>query len=465
MPTTGRSPHGSGPVRSPAGGSPDRSRSAAGRGSVVIELGVERGAWEPATDAGRGPVSRPRAVLTSLVLVLLLTVTGSAAPPGARLRTVFRVPTAPGDTFAVSGDAVLVARRRAGGGLVGYGLGTGRLRWQAPVFPPTSYAVRRLAGLLFVGERSGSGGGTRSAAVLADSGVVLWRRPGRIVPVEGAAVVLAVSDVAGFFGAGRRIEGEVTALDPRTGRERWSVPLPSQAVLQVVPGDRARILLVHDGGRAELREVTDGRPVAAVGLPGADYGPDNPTVSGDSVVLRHPTASGTAVTGYAAGTLARRWSRTENGQLETVRPCSPLLCLISRAGVRGVDPADGTSRWFRPQWRVGEARGGYLQTYGPSDGVVDLLGLAEPRTGRLVLDLRGWRLVPGAADTALLLSRVDRSTGRTVVAVADAGARTVRVLGALPTGTGDCRGGSGRLVCRSADGTVVGWSYPRTGGG
>lgn len=426
---------------------------------VVIDLGLQRDPGDPAETRRPGP-SRRRSVVVALLVAVQLVVTASGPPPPAPLRAVFRVATTVGDTFVLAGDALLVARRASvGGGLVGYDLRTGALRWQAAVTPPTSYAVRRSGALLYVGERIGPLGRIRSVAVSAHDGAVLWRRAGRAVPVEGAGTVLAVSDVASLFGAGRRIKGDVVALDPGTGRVRWSVSVPSEAVLQPVPGSRPRILLVHDTGRAELRDLADGRTVAAVQLPEASYAPDNPTVVNGAVVLRHPTGTGTGITSYAPDTLERDWTRVEPARVDAVRTCLPMVCLLGRAGVRGVEPGDGTPRWFRPDWRVVEARGGYLQTYGPQDGEVDLLGLADPGTGRLVVDLRGWRVMPATVDADVLLSRIDDTAGRTVVGVVDPGSRTVRVLGALPPDSGDCRGGPGRLVCRAADGAVVGWDY------
>lgn len=435
--------------------------------TAVIELGEYRDA-DP-DERGAGPAAtRHRSSLAVLLALVLLTVAAAAPPAPGRLRATFRVAASAADTFSVSEDTLLVAQRRATGrGLLAYDLDTGLFRWQALVAPAASYAVRRSGDTLFVGERTPGGGPpgtpvtgqTRTAALSADSGAELWGLVGRVVPVEGAGTVLAVTDVPSVFGGGRRVQGAVTGIDLRTGARLWSVPLPSTAVLQPLPGAPGRLLLVHDTGRMELRDVTDGRALAVAALPPANYAPDNPGIVGGTVLLRHPQAGGWAVSAYDAGSLARRWSRPESTVPDAVRACGPLICLAARSGVRGLDPADGTARWFQPGWRTLEQRGEHLLVYGSPSGEADLAGLADPRTGALLVDLRPWRVVSGPADADILLSRPDRADGRPVVGLAVPRTRTVRILGGLEAGAGDCRAGSDRMVCRSADGAIVGWTY------
>jgi hypothetical protein len=242
------------------------------------------------------------------------------------------------------------------------------------------------------------------------------------------------------------------------------VPVSSTAVFEPVPGTPPRMLLVHGDGRAELRGLDDGRPLATAWLPAADYAPGNPGIAGGVVLLRHPTAGGVAVTAYDRDSLDRRWSRAEKVAVTArVRTCGALACLAGRSGVRAVDPGSGAERWFRDGWQSVEERNGYLLAYGT--GGVELLALADAGTGQELLPLRQWRPVPAVAGTDLLLRHIDAPVGQVVVALAGAAGRPLRVLGKLPPGTRDCRSGRYRLVCRSADGDLVGWSYrPRAAG-
>jgi hypothetical protein len=432
---------------------------------VVIELGSYR---DPDPDAGpRPPAARNRVLPLTVLAVVLLTVTAAAPPAAVPLRETARIAAAVTDAYTVSGDDVLVARRRgADAGLAAYSGDTGRRLWQAPVTPSTSFGIRRDGPTLFVGERVAGGGqpgviSTRvgTAALSMASGAVLWRHVGRVVPVEGATTALVVSDVPSFFGGGRRVQGAVLGIDVRTGRQLWSVPVPATAALQPLPGARARMLLIHEGGRMQTHDLSDGQVLATAQLPPANYAPDNPAVIGDTVLLRHPQRGGWALSAYDAGSLARRWSRAEPNVADTVRACGSLICVSARSGVRGLDPADGSSRWAQSGWRTVEPRGANLLVYGAAAGTAELIGLATAQTGALRLDLRRWRAVPGPADADVLLTRAADADGGTVIAMVDPAGGAIRILGTLTTGTGDCRAGKGLVVCRSGGGAIVGWRY------
>jgi hypothetical protein len=253
-------------------------------------------------------------------------------------------------------------------------------------------------------------------------------------------------------------------VDPDTGRTRWSVPVRSTAVLQDLPGSPATALLVHDDGAAELRDLATGALGATTRFPPADYEPGNPGIIGGSVLLRHPGVTGMEITAYDPVTLLQRWHRPARSVFE-VRPCGRLACQIGRYGVRAVDPADGTERWSGYGWRTVEQRGDVVLAYGAATGPADLIGVVDPQTGRVAVDLRSWRPVQGQNRSARLLMTRDEDAGaRTVVALADPGMARPRMLGELPAGTGDCRAVPGRLVCRSVSGKLMLWSYSDGGG-
>jgi hypothetical protein len=205
-----------------------------------------------------------------------------------------------------------------------------------------------------------------------------------------------------------------------------------------------------------VHDLGTGARLAAAVLPPADYGPDNPVVSGGLLLLRHPTPDGRMVSAFDPLTLTQRWTRPA-GFAFGVTTCGSLACLTGPDGVRAIDPANGLQRWFRAGWRSVDEQNGIVVAYGTSAGESDAVGVIDAATGVVLVDLHGWRPVPGTG--ALLVSRLVDGGARTMVAVADPGDPRLDLLADLPTGTGDCRSAPGRLVCRSASGDLVVWAY------
>jgi hypothetical protein len=101
--------------------------------------------------------------------------------------------------------------------------------------------------------------------------------------------------------------------------------------------------------------------------------------------------------------------------------------------------------------------------YGGS-GAANPIGVVDPDTGTVQVQLNGWRPVSGSGgDNQLLVTRAGQAGARTMVAVARPGDMQPRVLAQLPTGTGDCQAASDRLVCRSMYGELVVWAYRSKG--
>ena len=126
------------------------------------------------------------------------------------------------------------------------------------------------------------------------------------------------------------------------------------------------------------------------------------------------------VTAYDPVTLRRVWQRPA-GRAYEVRSCGPLACLTGPDGVRGVDPATGDQRWYRPGWRSVEQRGGMRSRTGRPPASTDPVGIVDPATGRVLVDLTGWRLVGGTGGDHLLVTRAVEAGARTMVAVAGPG--------------------------------------------
>ncbi|GAA3343432.1 hypothetical protein GCM10020358_42650 [Amorphoplanes nipponensis] len=432
-----------------------------GGNTVVIDLGLARG--EP--DEYARPVRSTTPdwfAPVLLAVVVLLSSAASAAPPPPALSAVLTVPFGPADPYALTDGGTLLAQTY--GTLSSYDLADGRLNWQAGSAAPT-YRLRTGGGLVLMRPWSGSQGDPGTTAISLDSGAAQWRRAGNVVTLPGSSVLLGVNGVRSS-GSGRRVQGRIDAVGPASGTTRWQVPIPSTAVLMGVPGPAGaepRMLLMHDNRTAAVHDLATGRLLASAALPAADYGPDNPTVAGGLLLLRHPTPTGRMVSAFDPVTLAPRWIRPA-GYAFGVSPCGPLICLTGPDGVRAVEPATGLQRWQRTGWRSVEQRGTAVIAYGTPAGEGDPAGLIDPATGQVLVDLHGWRLVTGSGGgDHLLVTRLADSGSRTMVAVAvaAAGGATPHLLADLPAGTGDCQAAPGRLVCRESTGELVVWAYRR----
>ncbi|MEV4385681.1 hypothetical protein AB0J68_08105 [Micromonospora sp. NPDC049580] len=290
--------------------------------------------------------------------------------------------------------------------------------WRVAVPPAAGWSAEAAGDVLLLTERDQVRQAVATTARSMRTGAALWRRPERVYAVGEAAV--AVSEVRSAAEPGRRVEGLVRGVDPATGGTRWTVRLPSTAVLEVLPGRPARVLLVQDDGLTRLLDARDGTVHGQGRLPPADYGPDNPQAVGAYLVLRHPTATGAALTGYDLPGLAPRWEvPVQRGEL-TLRACQGLVCAQDEHGRRALDPASGVIRWT---WPAG-AR---------------------------------WHTVAGtrAATDALVLLRTAADGRRTLVATA--GRDGPRVRGPLPAGVTDCRRAGSGLACRESASRVTVW--------
>jgi len=433
--------------------------------TIIIDLGLDRG--EPETY--RSPTRPTVPVWFGPVLIavlILISSAASAAPPPPPLSTLLSLRVGPADSYAVTDKGQLLAQ--SVGTLSMYDLGSGALRWRSDSTAPM-YRMRTGAGLVLLRPwstglaRIGSMGTT--AISLAD-GLAQWRRAGNVVTVAGSSALLAVTIVPGLGGSGRRVQDNVDLVDPITGQTRWQVAIPSTAALLGVPGPAGapgRMLLVHDDGTAAVHDLATGERLTTGPLPPADYGPENLTVSGGLILLRHPGASGYELTAYDPVTLGLRWSQPVRDADEVVS-CGAFACLTGADGVRALDPATGKLFWYRSGWRSVEQRGSAVLAYSAPGSSSEAVGIIDPGTGRVLVDLHGWRPVSGTGGAGrLLVTKVVEVGARTMVAVAGPGDNRPRPIADLPAGTGDCQAVPGRLVCRSMTGELVVWAYRQKG--
>ncbi|WCN78636.1 PQQ-binding-like beta-propeller repeat protein [Micromonospora sp. LH3U1] len=385
--------------------------------SVLIELDDDRGA--PPDDRPPPPEVSRRWRVALLLMVCGLLLGGAAEPAHLTPRVGPALPA--GATVLGSGPLLLVVDPGTNPPtLSAYDAAAPHrpARWQVTMPPASGWSAEAAGDLLLVAERDQVRGARVTTARSMRTGQPLWQRPERVYAAGDAAV--AVSEVRSASDPGRRVEGTVHGVEPATGATRWSVPLPSTAVLRVLPGTPGRVLLVQDDGLARLLDARDGTDRGRGWLPPADYGPDNPQVVGGNLVLRHPSGSGAALTGYDLPGLAPRWQTpVEPGEL-TLRPCQGLICGHDERGRWAIDVGTGTRAWT---WPAG-AR---------------------------------WHTVAGArvATEPLLLLGMASDGKRTLVATV--GRDGPRVTAVLPAGLTDCRRVAAGLICRDGTARVTVW--------
>ncbi len=432
------------------------AESFGGGNTVVIDLGLERG--EPETYASPSGSTVPAWFGPVLIAVFVLVGLGaSAAPPPPALSPLLSLRVGPADSYALTDDDELLAQTL--GTISAYDLRDGQLRWQTEQDRPT-YRLRTASGLVLMRPWTYGPGQPSTTALSLATGRPQWNREGTVMTIAGSPALLSVSAVRSG-GTNRRVQGPVESVDPRTGLARWRIEVPSTAVLLGIPGPGdhgSRIMLLHDDRTAAVHDVTTGQLVASTQVPPANYGPENPTISGGLILLRHLSRDGVMVSAYDPVTLRQVWQRYA-GRAYEVRSCAPLACLTGPDGVRGLDPATGRPAWYRPGWRSVEQRGRLLVAYGTAAGAADPVGIVDAATGRVLVDLAGWRLVGGDSGDHLLVTRAVEAGARTMVAVATPGVAGPRPLADLPPGTGDCQSAPGRLVCRSTSGDLQVWAY------
>ncbi|MDG4810110.1 hypothetical protein O7634_25440 [Micromonospora sp. WMMD1120] len=384
--------------------------------SVLIELGEDRGA--PLDERGPPPQVSRRWWVALLVAVCALL---GGATPTAPLTPLLGPAVPARATVLGAGPLLLVVDPDTNPPMVSaYDSSAPQRapRWRVAVAPAAGWSAEIAGDLLLLVERDQIRGSRATIARSARTGQAVWRRSERVYSAGDTAV--AVSEVRSAAEPGRRIEGVVHGVDLVTGATRWSVPVPSTAVVRVLPGTPGRLLLVQDDGLARLLDAHDGAERGRGRLPPADYGPDNPQVVGGHLVLRHPSGERVALTGYTLAGLTARWTMpAEPGEL-TMRPCQGLVCGQDDRSRWALDPGTGARVWTWPagaRWRT----------------------VAGPRT----------------APEPLLVLGTASGDNRTLVATV--GRDGPRVTAVLPAGLVDCRRVATGLICRDGTARVAVW--------
>ncbi|WP_231929619.1 outer membrane protein assembly factor BamB family protein [Micromonospora inositola] len=423
--------------------------------SPVIELGELRHGdeTEPPPDPRRPPSRSAR--VAALLCAALLVLAGSAPAPGRRPSVA--VPAPQGAGFLVLADRLVVADGpgtvgRAGRLVTGHRLPGGEPLWRF-VLPTGDHALglTTVAGAVLVISSPAGAGDPASTLLDPDTGAVRWRQPGYPVRTESGGVLFETPRADGT--------GTVRAVDPVSGRSRWSLPLPGNGLAYEV-GDRGvtRVVLVTAAGRVEVHDAGSGALLRAGRVPPAADGVSYRVtqVVGDLLLL--DGAPGT-VTAYGLDRLDRRWSMPVGPSAETwFADCAGSICLRDRGlGVRAVDPATGRLLWTDDRWLGIDPVDGRLLASAPAVGLEMDLSVVDPRTGGTLARLGRWRLSGGARYEPALLGLRRLGEDRTLVAELDVPAGQARIRAVLPGSWDDCAAAAAALVCLRPSGGLVVW--------
>nr|MDT0657416.1 PQQ-binding-like beta-propeller repeat protein [Micromonospora sp. DSM 115978] len=414
-----------------------------------------------AGDPGRRRVwpRTPRSALLTVGLALVLAVPAGAPAPGRSLTPVATLPSGgsasggSGAAHAFGGGRLFVAGVRPGHrvAVAAYEAGTGRKIWN------TGYDAEARSGvsLTYAGDvvlayaRGSSGDGSRTVAFAAGGGEPLWSRPGQVVALADGRTGLIREEL---FPPGSALPGD-------TSPEMFDGPLYFSSDGR--PHDR-----LPTGVVARAVDLISGTarwtspPLRTVGPAGRDT---------DDSLLIVTVDGGVETRSARTGALRHRFTALP----ADARPCGGLIC----AGERAHDPLSGVPLWRRRAGTELVRVAGHLVEAVPVGGAggtpaggwpagpADLVRVVEPRTGRTLVDLTGWRADLWRADLTprpLPLTR-PAGPGRTWLALLEPGGSGPRRLEPVPYQVANCVAWSGpaaragQVACRADDGTVRLW--------
>lgn len=441
-------------------------------------------ASETTIDLDRGPApARPKPqprwrYAVGLVLSAVVagaTLQSSVPAPGVGLVEVATVEVSTAVDWRVAVDRMFVLMSRGSGPeLAAFRLSDGRPLWRTSV----AADLGLVAGIQVVGDTVLLGSTQRIEALDAASGRRLWRSDGAMVPAagerEGVVLTATFLDATGFnpspsasTTSGPRV---VRAINLRTGRPLWSYQVPDGwfvALPDDPPDDDPtdRFVVVDPTGRASTVDLATGavRTTATIALGSAgqaDGKPSGPLLAlrGDQLLVGYLRLGHPVVTAYRTDTLTSQWTVTVPTLELSVIRCAPLLCLGGQDETQALAPKSGAVVWVEKD----------VTWYGLVDHWLyeaahpfqpDSVRLADPNSGRTVLDLSRWRLSTTAADKPPLLQRDDTASHRTWLGVLTPGLH-IQILGAvagLPQNS--CDLGIDYIACSITSHQVRIWRY------
>lgn len=241
----------------------------------------------------------------------------------------------------------------------------GSLLWEAKVPPRDLVGMAEVQGVVVTGSQTGDGG---AFAFDGATGKPLWRKRGEQVPEIPAADGRRVYMM--FGGAATR---RLAALDPRTGRQLWSVPGSYKMASAGGPlTDGERVYLLNGDGTLTAHDAVSGRQVWSLTWGGDD--PECPTglalhdgllaFGGGRHWMGKSKGRPKALWAVDAATGKERWQtplelerNAEGGQcLTTPVIADGTVVTTAQHVVFGLDAASGAVRW---SGYVKRERGGY----------------------------------------------------------------------------------------------------------
>jgi hypothetical protein len=429
-------------------------------GAVFIDLGEE---WSVVEERRARERPRPgrRAPLAALLLVVVLLSVGGSA--------VTTSPFTPLATF----DAANVSATQIGGGgvfvaggtgtalfVARYAEDTGAMTWKTAL-PDRADSLAYLPGAGVVTAWSYSQDAPSRVMVLdAATGARLWELSGELygpATLDAKQALTVTGDP--------NTPAQARYIDLRTGRAIWTRPVPARAQIVATAGfvvvaapDGTVTLLARDTGAVLGSLKVDLLVPDDATLNQPDIAMVN-VIGGRMLVSRRIGTPDGEVASYDLPGLTLRWLRS--GLLPGYPwPCGPNLCLSGVTGdMTALDPATGASRWTIEGWQApaGDLGGGRMLAF--REGGLDHAGILDSTTSRLLGDLGNWTVVSGP-DIHLALQPVRGNFRSTWVGVVDPGRAMVRPVGRLDgLSTRGCISRGDLLVCPTTDAKVRVWRY------
>ncbi|MEV0560109.1 PQQ-binding-like beta-propeller repeat protein [Dactylosporangium sp. NPDC050588] len=407
---------------------------------TVIELDLSS-PWEP-PEVPAPPRRRLRTRLVA-VCVVLVAALGSlgAAGPGTRLTPLYRI----GDQVrsgTVFGDLLFVDRFQQSVSdprIEAHRRSDGARLWDFPTTPQQQPASVS-AGALILMRYSDTDNGFSTTLTVVDSatGRQLWSRQNASLigtrdnlviveqqPEQRRIVVFTPEEQQqpdprvnhAWDGPPRH----VLVLDERTGATVWEHQAPPRAALDYTWEGRyptGRVTGVNQldpSGLVTHRDIRTGAVLSTMrlawsGVPAMFTTGASWQFAPDAVphrALVYPDGErGAIVFDLADG---RALFRTDASRYDGLYPCAAdLFCATDDRGLVTFDSTTGAPRWRLGPYRevIGGAGGRLLvSTLEQATGDAPPLAVVDARTGKIVMDLAGWRLIREVSPQRLLLWR------------------------------------------------------------
>lgn len=432
---------------------------------------IELDLLAPASDADESTpwsaASRRRTLLFLAFALVLLTMTGAAAPAEPGLVQVRTATLVNASTYRILGDTLYVAEALPGGNrITAYPLAERPPRWWTGIDVLAGNAtIEEVAGMVVVGMFQPGVTGDHIAALDRQTGALRWHSSLNLVAVDRVRSRLVLTGYPTSSVGSGPPPADVVAVDARTGTQVWTYrreagcqgDLPYQITdrrtgLAVLCSDGQLLLLDLDTGQVRARA-----PIGATVQSGARVTAlsDRVLVSLPAVSL--PAAGRSVLVSYEPDRLQPTWTRLVELGNFFVSDCGPRICLGNSGAALALEPSTGLVRW-----RVGPVGFAtplvdrYILVAPARLGTVELVDVG---TGKVMMNLAEWTTESAPVGLPMFF-RADGATGRTWVARLSRRPVGVRVLGYVPNARPETCGSSvGYLVCRTVRDTVAVWRY------